>query len=112
MASVPRINEAMTDEAHGEWVEIMSRARARTVLTSGGIAPVLDGGGSGHSVFSQAFLETLNKIEGVTEGHAIYRDVLGKVRRRALELNHEQVPEYAPARFAGHEAGEFFFQSI
>jgi len=112
MASVPRINETMTDDAHDEWVKIMSRARARTVLTSGGIAPVLDGGGSGHSVFSQAFLEALNKIDGITEGHAVYRNVLGKVRRRALELNHEQVPEYAPARFAGHEAGEFFFQSI
>jgi len=112
MASVPRINETMTDEAHDEWIKIMSKARARTVLTSGGIAPVLDGGGSGHSVFSQAFLEVLNKSNGITEGHAVYRDVLGKVRRRALELNHEQVPEYAPARFAGHEAGEFFFQSI
>ena len=112
MASVPRINETMTEDAHDEWIKIMSRARARTVLTSGGIAPVLDGGGSGHSVFSQAFLEVLNKSEGITEGHAVYRDVLGKVRRRALELNHEQVPEYAPARFAGHEAGEFFFQSI
>ncbi|PCJ46971.1 MAG: hypothetical protein COA99_01830 [Moraxellaceae bacterium] len=112
MASVPRINEAMSDEAHDEWVSIMSKARARTVLTSGGVAPVLDGGGSGHSVFSQAFLEVLGKTSGVTEGHAIYREVLGKVRRKALELNHDQVPEYAPVRYAGHEAGEFFFQSI
>ena len=112
MASVPRINEVMTEEAQDEWIKIMSKARARTVLTSGGVAPVLDGGGSGHSIFSQAFLSVLNQIEGITEGHAIYRNVLSKVRRRALELNHDQVPEYAPVRYAGHEAGEFFFQSL
>ncbi len=112
MASVPRINVDMSPEAHAEWVKIMSKARARTVLTSGGIAPVLDGGGSGHSVFARAFIDTLNKADGIVEGHSVYREVLGKVRVRARELNHDQVPEYAPARYAGHEAGEFFFQSI
>ncbi|MCG8671495.1 MAG: caspase family protein [Pseudomonadales bacterium] len=111
MASVPRINIDMSPEDHAEWVKIMSRARARTVLTSGGIAPVLDGGGSGHSVFARAFIDTLDKADGIVEGHSIYREVLGKVRVRARELNHDQVPEYAPARYAGHEAGEFFFQS-
>jgi hypothetical protein len=112
MASVPRINVDMSPEAHAEWVKIMSKARARTVLTSGGVSPVLDGGGSGHSVFARAFIDTLNKADGIVEGHSIYREVLGKVRVRARELNHDQVPEYAPAKFAGHEAGEFFFQSI
>ena len=112
MASVPRINVDMSPEAHAEWVKIMSKARARTVLTSGGVAPVLDGGGSGHSVFARAFIDTLNKADGIVEGHSVYREVLGKVRVRARELNHDQVPEYAPARYAGHEAGEFFFQSI
>ncbi|MDX1692268.1 MAG: caspase family protein [Ketobacteraceae bacterium] len=112
MASVPRINVDMSPEAHAEWVKIMSKARARTVLTSGGVAPVLDGGGSGHSVFARAFIDTLNKADGIVEGHSVYREVLGKVRIRARELNHDQVPEYAPARYAGHEAGEFFFQSI
>lgn len=112
MASVPRINVDMSPEAHAEWVKIMSKARARTVLTSGGVSPVLDGGGSGHSVFARAFIDTLNKADGIVEGHSVYREVLGKVRVRARELNHDQVPEYAPARYAGHEAGEFFFQSI
>ena len=39
----------------------------------------------------------------------IYRDVLTKVQARAKQLNTRQTPEYAPARYAGHEAGEFFF---
>lgn len=112
MASMPRINEEMSPDAYSEWVQVMNKARARTVLTSGGIAPVLDGGGSGHSVFARAFLDTLNQANGIIEGHSVYRDVLGKVRIRARELKHDQIPDYAPARFAGHEAGEFFFQSI
>lgn len=112
MASMPRINEEMSPDAYSEWVQVMNKARARTVLTSGGIAPVLDGGGSGHSVFARAFLDTLNQADGIVEGHSVYRDVLGKVRIRARELKHDQIPDYAPAKFAGHEAGEFFFQSI
>ncbi|PIE41144.1 MAG: hypothetical protein CSA49_04745 [Gammaproteobacteria bacterium] len=112
MASVPRVNIDMSPEDHAEWVKIMSKAKARTVLTSGGVAPVLDGGGSGHSVFARAFIDTLDKASGIVEGHSIYREVLGKVRIRARELDHNQVPDYAPARYAGHEAGEFFFQSL
>ena len=73
---------------------------------------MLDGGGSGHSVFARAFIDTLDKASGIVEGHSVYREVLGKVRLRARELNHDQVPEYAPARYAGHEAGEFFFQTL
>lgn len=112
MASLPRINEQMSPDAYNEWVSVMAKSRARTVLTSGGIAPVLDGGGSGHSVFARAFIDTLSRASGIVEGHAVFRDVLGKVRTRARELQHEQIPDYAPARYAGHEAGEFFFRSI
>ncbi len=45
--------------------------RSRTVLTSGGLQPVLDAGGGEHS------------------------------------LGVEQVPDYAPIQFAGHETGDF-----
>ena len=39
----------------------------------------------------------------------MYREVLSRVQQRARSLNVRQIPEYAPARYAGHEAGEFFF---
>ncbi|MCP5017924.1 MAG: hypothetical protein GY938_22020 [Ketobacter sp.] len=109
VAAMPRVDESMPEELQKEWIMAMSQARARTVLTSGGVAPVLDGGGDGHSVFSRAFLETLNSSNGIIEGHSIYREVLSKVKSKARSLNVQQVPEYAPARYAGHEAGEFFF---
>lgn len=111
VAAMPRVDESMTEDLQKEWIMAMSQARARTVLTSGGVAPVMDGGGDGHSVFSRAFLDSLQQSEGIVEGHSIYRDVLGKVKRKTANLQVQQVPEYAPARYAGHEAGEFFFNS-
>ena len=109
VAAMPRVDESMPDDLQKEWIMAMSQARARTVLTSGGVAPVLDGGGDGHSVFSRAFLETLRNSDGIIEGHSVYRQVLNRVQTKARSLNVQQIPEYAPARYAGHEAGEFFF---
>lgn len=109
-AAVPRVDVEMSPEAQQEWIRIMSKARARTAMTSGGVQPVLDNGGGGHSIFAGAFIETLARQEGIIDGYSLYREVLGKVRVRAKALNQQQVPEYAPLRYAGHEAGEFFFQ--
>ncbi len=110
-AAVPRVDVEMSAEAQQEWIRIMSKARARTAMTSGGVQPVLDSGGGGHSIFAGAFLETLQRQDGIIDGYSLYREVLGKVRVRAKALNQQQVPEYAPLRYAGHEAGEFFFQT-
>lgn len=110
-AAVPRVDVEMTPEAQQEWIRIMSKARARTAMTSGGVEPVIDNGGGGHSIFAGAFLDTLSKQSGIIDGYSLYREILGKVRLRAKALNQQQVPEYAPLRYAGHEAGEFFFQA-
>lgn len=111
VAAMPRVDETMSEELQKEWIMAMSQARARTVLTSGGVAPVMDGGGDGHSVFARAFLDVLQNADGIVEGHSIYRNVLSKVRNKTKNLAVQQVPEYAPARYAGHEAGEFFFNA-
>jgi len=111
-SSMARPDVAMSDDIREEWIEIMSETRARTVLTSGGIAPVMDGGGGEHSVFAKAFIDTLEANEGIMEGHTLYRNVLSQVRARSQSLDLEQIPEYAPIKHAGHEAGEFFFQPI
>lgn len=109
VAALPRVDETISDDMQREWIAAMLKARARMVLTSGGVSPVMDGGGDGHSLFARAFLETLRENSGLIDGHTIYRDVLGRVQNRARQLNTRQTPEYAPARYAGHEAGEFFF---
>ncbi len=78
--------------------------KSRTVLTSGGLEPVIDSGGDGHSVFAQAFLDVLNENENVLEGQRLFT-----VLRRKVVLNADQTPEYSDIRRAGHNGGDFIF---
>lgn len=95
-----------------EWVQAMEDIKSRTVLTSGGVKPVLDIGGGEHSVFAEAFLSTLTRNEGLLEGHRLYREVMRRMRVSMARINQTQVPEYAPIKHAGHEGGEFFLKPV
>ena len=44
----------------------------------------------------------------ILDGQRLHRDVAARVAYAAASLRFDQVPEYAPIRYAGHEAGEFF----
>ena len=90
----------------------MAATRARITLTSGGLGPVLDGGGGRHSLFAKAFLDALRSNEGVLEGYALYSRVLTAMAAQSSPLAQPQVPQYAPIHLAGHESGEFFFNPI
>jgi hypothetical protein len=87
------------------YLEKIAQRRARVVLTSGGIEPVMDaGGGDNHSVFASAFLEALAENQGVLEGHELYMAL-----KRPVGLNSDQLPEYSDMRRAGHDGGDFLF---
>jgi peptidoglycan hydrolase-like protein with peptidoglycan-binding domain len=86
------------------YFEDIVKRRARTVLTSGGLEPVLDAGGGGHSVFARAFLDSLEANTGVIDGEGVYHKVYDQVR-----LNAEQEPGYGNIRLAGHDGGDFLF---
>jgi len=111
-SSVPRYSEALPPAQQKEWLEAVIGLRARTVLTSGGVEPVLDIGAGEHSIFARAFIDALNNNKNLLEGYTLYRDVLKNVRASAAAVNQHQTPQYAPMLHAGHEAGEFFFQPI
>jgi uncharacterized caspase-like protein len=106
-SSLARLDTGMTDENKVKWYRAMSAARARAVLTSGGLKPVLDGGGGGHSLFTRAFIDVLSQNNKILEGYSLYREVQTRVKHAAARLNVEQDPQYAPIKYAGHEAGEF-----
>ena len=108
-SGLARLDAALTPETKVKWYRTMSKARARAVLTSGGLKPVLDSGGGGHSIFTRALLDTLRENDQILEGYALFRAVQSRVKRSAARLNVEQDPQYAPIKYAGHEAGEFFF---
>lgn len=108
-SSIAQLEPGLTDQAHVKLLKALSQARARTVLTSGGVQPVMDGGGGKHSVFARAFLEVLQDNDGVLEAQRLYREVAARVLVLAERFRVEQKPEYAPLKFAGHESGDFIF---
>ena len=108
-ASVARQGAISSDEVQKEWLEVMLEVKARTVMTSGGVRPVLDSGGGEHSVFARSFIDALNGNKSLLDGNRLFLSVLGDVRKRSKELGLEQIPDYGAIKYAGHEAGEFFF---
>ncbi|WP_139297556.1 caspase family protein [Nitrosomonas communis] len=108
-SSVARLEAGMTKEKRANWIKSLLNARSRLALSSGGLEPVLDGGGGNHSVFAKAFIEALRKNNDIMESYTLYRDISALVADAAKEYDFNQVPEYAPISHAGHGAGEFFF---
>ena len=82
----------------------MATKRARVVLTSGGLEPVADAGGGGHSPFAKAFIKALQANDAVMDGTQLFADI-----RRPVMIASEQMPEYSDARNAGHDGGDFLF---
>ena len=89
------------------WLTRMAVRRSRTALTSGGLEPVLDAGGSGHSVFAKAFLEALETNTDVLDGQALFDAI-----KRPVVVNADQTPDYADVRNAGHDGGDFLFVPV
>jgi TPR repeat protein len=108
-SALTQLESGQSWDARKHWLKAIAKMRSRTVLTSGGLSPVLDGGGGAHSVFAKALLGVLGDVQDVTEGQRIYREVAARVAFEANRYQVEQVPEYAPIKFAGHESGDFLF---
>lgn len=108
-SSLAQLGSGQSDKARKHWLKTLTKMRSRTALTSGGLAPVLDGGGGEHSVFAKAFLSVLRNMNDITEGQRVFRKVSAQVAYEANRYQVEQVPEYAPIKFSGHEAGDFIF---
>ena len=92
-------------ERNPGYLSRLSQKRARCVISSGGLEPVIDSGGDGrHSIFASAFLNTLKENPDIMDSSQLFNEV-----RRPVMLNSDQTPEYSDIRKAGHEGGEFLF---
>lgn len=111
-SSIGHLESGVSDDARVKWLKAIVQARVRTVLTSGGVQPVMDGGGGDHSVFAKSLLEVLRSNEDALEAQRVYREVAARVLDRASRFQIDQRPEYAPLRFAGHESGDFLFVPV
>lgn len=98
----------MGQDKSANYLERIAQKRTRVVLTSGGLEPVLDGGGKGgHSVFAATFLEALEENNDIMDGSTLFTKI-----RRPVMLKAQQVPEYSDIRLAGHEGGDFIFAPV
>jgi len=103
------LEPTMTQEELQRAVQNLANKRARMVLTSGGIEPVLDNTGGRHSVFAQVFIDILKANNGVMLGRDLFQRLQLRVNALAERWAVPQVPEYAPIKYAGHDGGDFFF---
>ncbi|MES2260129.1 MAG: caspase family protein [Pseudomonadota bacterium] len=108
-SSVGQLQTGLTDEARLDWLKQIAAARSRTALTSGGLKPVMDGGGGKYSVFASIFIDILTQNQDVLEGMRLYREISARVVNVALRQKFEQRPEYGAIRFAGGDSGDFLF---
>jgi hypothetical protein len=84
-----------------------SDGQSRTVLSSGGLAPVLDVGGSQHSAFGKALLDALGAVDGPVRGQELHQEVEARYRHAGAALALAHQPRYAPIKHARHEGGDF-----
>jgi len=108
-SSIARLPGQMVEEKRKKWLKFMVKRKARTVMTSGGVKPVLDSGGGQHSVFAKAFLKVLKQNSGLMEDYELFRAVSGDVKKSASLVGFQQAPQYSAMLHAGHEGSPFFF---
>ena len=105
------LDPGMSEDLRTRWLQAVAQTRSRHLLTSGGIKPVVDDGGNGHSVFANALIEVLSQGEGIIESSTIYEQVSALVKDRSKALELDQNPRYAKLKRTGHEFGEFLIVS-
>ena len=100
------VTDLSTKTDRESFIKRMLEKMSRTLMSSGGNEPVLDSGGSGHSVFAEAFLKGLREMEEkvFTADELFY----GVIRERVIGKA-EQTPQYNNIRNSGHEGGDFVF---
>jgi uncharacterized caspase-like protein len=86
--------------------------RARVVISSGGVKPVLDGSNKTHSIFAGALIESLEQNQEALRDSALFAQLSVNVRKRSQYAEEDQIPEMKPVREAGHEGGTFYFVPV
>jgi len=107
--ALPVADADLVGEHHWDALRAISQLRARVALTSGGLEPVVDGGAGRNSLFASSLLDVLDAVSEPIETRRLFDALAARFSLRAQRLKVQQKPQYAPIRFAGHEAGDFIF---
>jgi hypothetical protein len=104
-----QLNGAQSDTERVKWYKIMVSKPSRVALTSGGLEPVVDNSSGNHSLFAALLIKVLESNASVLSAQEVYSQLEPAVSTRMDSYKVHQVPEYAPIKMAGHEAGDFLF---
>jgi len=108
-SSIARIPDDIQESKQEKWLNFMINRKARTVMTSGGVKPVLDSGSDSHSIFANALLKALESNRGLMEDYKLYSVIAGQVKQSAATIGFQQMPQYSAMQHAGHEGSPYFF---
>ena len=92
-----------------EYLRYKLAKKSRFVLSSGGDKPVLDSGSNGNSIFATAFLDQLDKNEGIMASSDLFLTISAQVSKKAEAVGVTQIPQLNAIKGSNHEAGDFFF---
>ncbi len=100
------ISPGFTPTELNRYVEKMEVSKSRTLMSSGGVEPVADEGGAGHSVFAAALIRGLSSMEDKSFSAEM---LFERYVRVSVAGKSEQTPTYSPIRNSGHDSGDFVF---
>jgi len=97
---------AITPRERGAYLQKLLQSKSRNLMSSGGDEPVADGGAPGHSVFANALMESLRRID---HDEFTASELFSRFVQPAVAGRSEQVPQYRVIRNSGHAFGDFVF---
>lgn len=104
----PMLTRRKSKEREVEYYQKWASRVSRMALTSGGIQPVLDTGGTGHSIFARNLLGVLESNEGILQATELYHEVAKRLGSSGMnEL--EQTPTLGRIDRTGDLGAPFFF---
>ena len=93
-----------------KWIRRMLNIETRMVLTSGQLKPITSSKESKNSIFTAAFLDTLQKNRPVLEGSRLAYEIYQSVGTTEKNLGLKGTPTYDSIHPSVHRGGEFFFR--
>ena len=90
-------------------LSVYLNTKSRMVITSGGLNPVLDSGGGGHSIFARFLINYLSTADKHFTATDLYTSINKKVTKLSSSLGVTQVPVLASLPRSGHVGPDFVF---
>jgi uncharacterized protein len=98
---------SITPRERNAFLAQMAQSKSRHVMASGRDEPVLDVGADGHSIFANAVLDSLRKME---DEQFTAEELFSRFIQPLVAGRSGQVPQYDPIINSGHEFGDFVFR--